>query len=42
MCDTDAVKNGIELQYNYGHAEGSVNKIKVIKSEMQGRNSFEL
>lgn len=40
--DIDAVKNGIELQYNNGLAEGSVNKIKVIKRVMYGRNSFEL
>jgi transposase len=41
-CDIDAVKKGIELQYNNGLAEGSVNKIKVIKRVMYGRNSFEL
>ncbi|WP_242942077.1 transposase [Pseudobutyrivibrio sp. UC1225] len=40
--DIDAVKNGIDLQYNNGLAEGSVNKIKVIKRVMYGRNSFEL
>lgn len=38
----DAVKKGIELQYNNGLAEGSVNKIKGIKRVMYGRNSFEL
>ena len=36
------LKKGIELQYNNGLAEGSVNKIKVIKRVMYGRNSFEL
>lgn len=36
-CDIDAVKKGIELQYNNGLAEGSVNK-KVIKRVMYGRN----
>lgn len=41
-ADIDAVKKGIELQYNNGLAEGSVNKIKVIKRVMYGRNSFEL
>ena len=40
--DVDAVKNGISLAYNNGLAEGSVNKIKVIKRIMYGRNSFEL
>ena len=40
--DIDAVKNGIEFQYNNELAEGSVNKIKVIKRVMYGRNSFEL
>ena len=40
--DIKAVKNGIALLYNNGLAEGSVNKIKVIKRIMYGRNSFEL
>ncbi|MFI3200809.1 MAG: transposase [Eubacteriales bacterium] len=40
--DIDAVKNAIELTYNNGLAEGSVNKIKVIKRIMHGRNSFSL
>ena len=40
--DLVAVKNGIILSYNNGLAEGSVNKIKVIKRIMYGRNSFEL
>ena len=40
--DILAVKNGISLNYNNGLAEGSVNKIKVVKRIMYGRNSFEL
>lgn len=40
--DIVAVKNGIICKYNNGLAEGSVNKIKVIKRTMYGRNSFEL
>ena len=40
--DIVAVKNGIAMQYNNGLAEGSVNKLKVIKRIMYGRNSFEL
>ena len=40
--DLVAVKNGIILSYNNGLAEGSVNKIKVIKRIMYGRNSFDL
>ena len=40
--DIEAVKNGIAYSYNNGLAEGSVNKIKVIKRIMYGRNSFEL
>lgn len=40
--DIVAVKNGIEQIYNNGLAEGSVNKIKLIKRIMYGRNSFEL
>lgn len=34
--------NGINYQYNNGLAEGSVNKIKLIKRIMYGRNSFQL
>ena len=40
--DLDAVKNGIKYECNNGLAEGSVNKIKVIKRTMYGRNSFQL
>lgn len=40
--DIDAVRKAIELDYNNGLAEGSVNKIKVVKWIMYGRNSFEL
>lgn len=40
--DLTAVKNAIIYSYNNGLAEGSVNKIKVIKRIMYGRNSFEL
>ena len=40
--DLTAIKNGIIYSYNNGLAEGSVNKIKVIKRVMYGRNSFEL
>ena len=40
--DLTAVKNGITAQYNNGLAVGGVNKIKVIKRFMYGRNSFEL
>jgi transposase len=40
--DLAAVKNGIALAYNNGLTEGSVNKIKVIKRIMYGRNSFEM
>lgn len=39
--DYDAVKNAIYLPYNNGLAEGSVNKIKVIKRVMYGRCNFE-
>lgn len=39
--DYDAVINAIDLQYSNGLAEGSVNKIKVIKRVMYGRCSFE-
>lgn len=40
--DLNAVKNGIDYEYNNGLAEGSVNKIKLIKRIMYGRNSFQL
>jgi predicted transcriptional regulator len=40
--DITAVKNGIEFKYNNGLAEGSVNKIKLTKRIMYGRNSFML
>lgn len=42
LKDSTAIKNGIIYPYNNGLAEGSVNKIKVIKRIMYGRNSFEL
>lgn len=40
--DYDAVENAICLPYSNGLAEGSVNKIKVIKRIMYGRCSFEI
>ena len=40
--DLDAVKNGVKYEYNNGLAEGSVNKIKLIKRVMYGRCSFNL
>ncbi|MEJ8553073.1 transposase, partial [Tepidibacter sp. Z1-5] len=40
--DIEAVKNSIKYEYNNGLAEGSINKLKVIKRIMYGRNSFEM
>lgn len=40
--DIASVKNAISFDYNNGLAEGSVNKLKVVKRIMYGRNSFEL
>lgn len=40
--DIEAVENSIKYKFNNGLAEGSVNKIKLIKRIMYGRNSFEL
>lgn len=40
--DLTAVKNAIKYNYNNGLAEGSINKIKLIKRIMYGRNSFEM
>lgn len=39
---SEAVRNSIIYQHNNGLAEGSVNKIKLIKRTMYGRNSFEM
>ncbi len=41
-ADIVAVKNAINYKYINGLAEGSVNKIKLIKRIMYGRNSFNL
>ena len=40
--DIQAVRNAIIDEYNNGLAEGSVNKLKVIKRIMYGRNKFEM
>lgn len=40
--DIEAVENAIRYKYNNGLAEGSVNKIKLTKRIMYGRNSFQL
>jgi len=40
--DLDAVKNAIRFEYNNGLAEGSVNKLKLVKRIMYGRCSFTL
>jgi transposase len=40
--DISAVKNAIILKFSNGLAEGSVNKLKVIKRIMYGRCSFKL
>lgn len=40
--DISAVKNAVKLKYSNGLAEGTVNKIKVIKRIMYGKASFEL
>jgi transposase len=40
--DLTAAKNAIQYDYNNGLAEGSVNKLKVIKRIMYGRCSFEM
>ena len=37
-----AVGNAIIYEYNNGLVEGSVNKLKVIKRIMYGRNKFEM
>jgi len=40
--DVDAVLNAVELPFSNGLAEGTVNKIKVIKRIMYGRCGFDL
>ncbi len=40
--DMQAVRNAIIYEYNKGLAERSVNKLKVIKRIMYGRNKFEM
>jgi len=40
--DIQAVRNAIIYEYNNGLAEGSVNKLKVIKRITYGRNKFEM
>ena len=40
--DIDAVKNAVKYNFNNGLAEGSVNKLKVIKRIMYGRCAFRL
>jgi len=40
--DLDAVKNAIRFEYNNGLAEGTVNKLKLIKRIMYGRCNFAL
>ena len=42
QIDSFVTGKAIELDYNNGLAEGSVNKLKVVKRIMYGRNSFEL
>ena len=40
--DLDAVKNAVDLPFSNGLAEGSVNKLKVVKRVMFGRCSFDM
>lgn len=40
--DIDAVHNSIKFKYSNGLAEGTINKIKLVKRIMFGRCSFEL
>jgi transposase len=40
--DLEAVKNAVQFEYSNGLAEGSVNKLKLIKRIMYGRSSFKM
>jgi len=42
VSDLDAVKNAIRYEYSNGLAEGKINRLKIIKRIMYGRNSFNL
>ena len=42
LRDSEAVENGINMQWSNGAVEGHVNRIKSIKRQMYGRASFEL
>ena len=42
IVDINAFKNGIHYKWNNGLAEGSVNKIKLTKRIMYGRNNFNI
>jgi len=42
VTDLDAVKNAIRFEYNNSLAEGTVNKLKLVKRIMYGRCSFAL
>jgi transposase len=35
--DIDAVRNGIEMQWSNGQAEGRINRLKTLKRAMFGR-----
>ena len=41
-ADLDAVKNAVQFEYNNGLAEGSVNKLKLVKRIMYGRSGFKM
>ncbi|MFB7053391.1 transposase [Streptomyces vinaceus] len=38
--DYDAVEAGLTTQWNSGHVEGAVNRIKILKRQMFGRAGF--
>ncbi len=40
--DRDAVRNGLTLPWSSGKVEGNVNRIKMIKRQMDGRATFQL
>ncbi|EDP94122.1 transposase [Kordia algicida OT-1] len=42
IADYDAIKNAVNLPWNNGPVEGSVNKLKTLKRQMYGRASSEL
>ena len=40
--DIDAVRAALSLPWSNGHAEGQINRLKLLKRQMYGRANFDL